>query len=511
MNLKYRYLPLIGQRLHGIKVRTFLFINLLIHFASYDRFHFHFHAAFIHACTIDVNVMNRFIHYFFQLTGTFNFSINYDNMASLNRVLKPWVRPQKLHSIRSIFTSPVVSSDVLRPEPCQSSRMTDIGTRRIFSSEHDMFRETARRFFQDEVAPNHSKYELEGQVDRECWLRAGETGLLGVAIDAEKGGIGGDWLSAAIVHEEQGYVNCSGPGFALHSDIVMPYITKYGTPEQIEKYIPDMTAGKKIGAIAMTEPSAGSDLQGVKTFAKRDGDDWILNGSKVFITNGWMADVCIVVAVTNKEAKSAAHGISLFLVDGDLPGFKKGSKLKKIGLKAQDTAELFFEDCRLPPSALLGGEAGFNRGFYQLMQELPQERLLISNLCMAACEFMFEETRDYVKQRKAFGRRIADLQTIQHKLAEIKTEVSVARAFVDRCNELHNIGKLDSSTASMAKYWVTDLNNTAAYRLLQMFGGWGFMWEYPIAKAYVDARVQTIYGGSNEIMKELISRQIVKD
>lgn len=430
-------------------------------------------------------------------------------LPSCLQIVRPALRT--IACSRCISTSKAVRSDVFRPEPCQAGRLTDIGTRRIFESEHDMFRESARKFFQDQVLPYHSQWEEAGEVSRECWLKAGEAGLLGVAIPAEKGGIGGDWLSAAIVHEEQAYVNCSGPGFALHSDIVMPYICNYGTPEQIEKYINDMTLGKRIGAIAMTEPGAGSDLQGVRTNAKRDGDEWVINGSKVFITNGWMSDVVIVVAITDREAKSAAHGISLFLVDADAPGFIKGKKLKKIGLKAQDTAELFFEDCRVPANALLGGDAGLNKGFYMLMQELPQERMLIANLCMGACEFMFEETRDYVKQRKAFGKRIADLQTIQHKLAELKTELSVARAFVDQCNELHNIGKLDNSTASMAKYWITDLNNTAAYRLLQMFGGWGFMWEYPIARAYVDARVQTIYGGSNEIMKELIARQIIKD
>jgi len=219
----------------------------------------------------------------------------------------------------------------------------------------------------------------------------------------------------------------------------------------------------------------------------------------------------VVVAITNKEAKSAAHGISLFLVDGDTPGFVKGKKLKKMGLKAQDTAELFFEDCRVPASQMLGGERGLNRGFYQLMQELPQERLLIANLCQAACEFMFEETRDYVKQRKAFGKTLANLQTIQHKLAEIKTETAVARAFVDSCNLLHQEGKLDTTTASMAKYYVTDLNNTVAYRCLQLHGGWGYMNEYPISKAYVDARVQPIYGGSNEIMKELVARSVMAD
>lgn len=428
-------------------------------------------------------------------------------------------RPLTTNSARKIFTTSKVNQladeelevAAFRPENFQSGRFTDIGTRRIFSEEHDMFRESVRKFFQEEVAPYHAEWEKAGQVSRECWLKAGEWGLLGTNTAEEHGGIGGDWLSACIVHEEQGYVNCSGPGFALHSDIVMPYITNYGTPEQIENYIPDMTAGRKIGAIAMTEPGAGSDLQGVRTFARRDGDDYVINGSKVFITNGWMADVVVVVAITDKDAKSAAHGISLFLVDGDNPGFIKGKKLKKMGLKAQDTAELFFEDCRVPASAMLGGAAGLNRGFYQLMQELPQERLLIANLCQTACEYMFEETRDYVKQRKAFGKTLANLQTIQHKLAEIKTETAVARAFMDSCNQLHSQGKLDTVTASMAKYYVTDLNNTVAYRCLQLHGGWGYMDEYPISRAYTDARVQPIYGGANEIMKELIARSVLAD
>jgi len=398
-----------------------------------------------------------------------------------------------------------------RTEGFQSGRFTDIGTRAIFDSDHDMFRESCRKFFQEHVVPYHAQWEKDGQVSRECWLEAGKLGLLGTNTPEEFGGIGGDWLSAMIVHEEQSYVNCSGPGFALHSDIVMPYITNYGTPEQIEKYIPAMTAGEKIGCLAMTEPGAGSDLQGVRTNAVRDGDDWIINGSKVFITNGWMSDVAVVVAITDKTAKSAAHGISLFLVDTNTPGYKKGKKLDKMGLKAQDTSELFFEDCRVPMSAVLGGEKGVNKGFYQLMQELPQERLLIANLCTAACEYIFEETRDYVKQRKAFGKTLAQLKTIQHTLAEVKTETAVCRAFIDNCNYLHSEKRLDSATASMAKYWSTDLNNTVAYRCLQLFGGWGFMNEYPISRAYTDARVQTIYGGSNEIMKELIARTIVKD
>merc|ERR1711976_208710 len=412
---------------------------------------------------------------------------------------------------RSRSTQPDPSSNEAvnsRIEGAQSNNLMDIGTRKIFSGEHDMFRENVRRFFQEEIVPNHGKWEKDGEISREAWLKAGENGLLGVNTSDELGGIGGDFLSAMIVCEEQSYCNCSGPGFPLHSDIVMPYIAHYGTPEQKEKFIPPMVSGQCITAIAMTEPGAGSDLQGVRTNAKRDGDDWILNGSKVFITNGWMADMSIVVAVTNTEAKSAAHGISLFLVEADMPGFKKGRKLEKIGMKAQDTAELFFDDVRLPSSALLG-EA--NKGFYYLMQELPQEHLLIATLAMASCEWMFEEARAYVRQRKAFGRHLSNLQTIQHKLAEIKTDVCVGRAFLDQCLEIHNTKGLDSQMASMAKYWATDLLNKVATQCLQMHGGWGYMWEYPIAKAFVDARVQPIYGGSNEIMKELIARNIVTD
>ncbi|EMP24293.1 Long-chain specific acyl-CoA dehydrogenase, partial [Chelonia mydas] len=270
------------------------------------------------------------------------------------------------------------------------------------------------------------------------------------------------------------YVNCTGPGFSLHSDIVMPYIANYGSEEQIERFIPEMSAGKCIGAIAMTEPGAGSDLQGVRTYAKKDGSDWILNGSKVFITNGWMSDLVIVVAVTNREARSPAHGISLFLVENGMKGFIKGRKLEKIGLKAQ-------------------------------------ERLLIADMALASCEFMFEETRNYVKQRKAFGKTIAHLQTVQHKLAELKTQICVGRAFVDSCLQLHEGKRLDSSTASMAKYWASDLQNSVATQCVQLHGGWGYMWEYPVARAFVDSRVQPIYGGTNEIMKELIARDIVID
>ncbi|XP_028663926.2 long-chain specific acyl-CoA dehydrogenase, mitochondrial [Erpetoichthys calabaricus] len=395
---------------------------------------------------------------------------------------------------------------VFRPETSSSKSLLDIGTRRIFQEEHDIFRQSVRRFFQDEVVPHHGEWEKAGQVSRELWEKAGKQGLLGVYIPEEHGGIGGDLLSAAVVWEEQMYCNCSGPGFSLHSDIVMTYISHYGTKAQIHRFLPNMAAGKCIGAIAMTEPGAGSDLQGVRTHAKKDGDDWILNGSKVFITNGWLSDVVIVVAVTDSKASAAAHGISLFLVENGMKGFIKGRKLEKIGLKAQDTSELFFEDVRLPAESLLGEP---NKGFYYLMNELPQERLLIADMAIASSEFMFEETRNYVKQRKAFGKTIAHLQTIQHKLAELKTEICVGRAFIDSCLQLHAEGKLDSATASMAKYWASDLQNRVATQCVQLHGGWGYMWEYPIAKAFVDSRVQPIYGGTNEIMKELIARTVI--
>ncbi|XP_066201439.1 long-chain specific acyl-CoA dehydrogenase, mitochondrial isoform X2 [Saccopteryx leptura] len=294
-----------------------------------------------------------------------------------------------------------------RLETHSAKKLTDIGIRRIFSSEHDILRENVRKFFQEEVSPHHAEWEKAGEVSRELWEKAGKQGLLGVNIAERHGGIGADFYSSAVVVEEQAYSNCSGPGFSLHSDIIMPYIANYGSEEQIKRFIPPMTAGTCIGAIAMTEPGAGSDLQGIRTYAKKDGSDWILNGSKVFISNGWLSDVVIVVAITNREAHSPAHGISLFLVENGTKGFIKGRKLHKMGLKAQDTAELFFEDVRLPATALLGEE---NKGFYYLMHELPQERLIIAEVAISACEFMFEETRDYVKQRKAFGKTIAHIQ-----------------------------------------------------------------------------------------------------
>jgi len=385
--------------------------------------------------------------------------------------------------------------------------MDDVGTRSIFTPEQDMFRESVRKFMQDTLAPQQEAFEKAGEPTREAWKAMGAQGLIGVSTPAEVGGVGGTFIDEMIVCEEMSYSFIASPAMGLHSAIVMPYLTHYGTKDQQEKYLPAMTAGECIASIAMTEPDAGSDLQGIRTSAKRDGDDWIINGSKIYITNGWLTDCCVVVAKTG-DGKRAAHGVSLFLVDADTPGFHKGRKLQKLGLKSQDTAELFFEDVRVPGSALLGRE---NAGFYQLMEQLPQERLMIGVHSVATCEAVFEATRDWVRQRKAFGRRVADLQTVQHKLAEVKTSIAVARAFIDQCMELHEVGKCGNELASMAKYWTTDLENKVAADCLQLHGGWGFMWETQIAKAYASARVQTIYGGTNEIMKELIARSIVKE
>lgn len=390
-----------------------------------------------------------------------------------------------------------------RAEPWQTESLLSTGTRRIFDSDHDMFRESVRKFFDTEVKPFHAEWEKVGHVPRELWQEAGKNGFLAMTMPEKYGGSEASILYSAIVWEEQGYSLCTGPGFALHSEICAPYILSYGSDEQKEKFIPGLCSGDLISAIAMTEPGAGSDLQGIRTTAVKDGDDWILNGSKTYITNGYHSDVVIVVAKTDPE--KGAHGISLFLVEEGMPGFQKGNKLNKLGMKAQDTSELFFEDVRLPQSSMLGKEGS---GFYYLMQELPQERLLIADMGIASAEAVFEETRTYVTDRKAFGKPLKALQTIRHELAEIKTELAVGRNFVDRCLELHDEKKLDNAMASMAKYWVTDLQMKSIDRCLQLHGGAGYMLEYPVCRAFADGRVQTIYGGSNEIMKELISRDI---
>eukprot|EP01135_Chromosphaera_perkinsii_P011386 Nk52_evm31s2391 gene=Nk52_evmTU31s2391 len=378
-----------------------------------------------------------------------------------------------------------------------------VGERKLITPEHEQFMETCKRFFEKEVLPFHDKWEEEGTCPRELWNKAGDVGLLCVMAPEEYGGMGGDFLLSSLVSEEQMRALVSGPGFMLHSDIALPYIVNHASEELKKKWIPKMVSGEAVAAIAMTEPGAGSDLQGVKTTAIRQGDHYILNGSKTFITNGQMADIVIVVAKT--EPKMGAKGTSLFIVESGMEGFARGKNLKKVGLRAQDTSELFFDNVKVPASNMIGEE---NMGFMYLMSEIAQERHIIAVGAIASMEAVYELTLKYCKERKAFGKDIAKFQTIQHKLAEMKTEILVARTFVDRCTELHLEGCLDFATAAMSKYYVTDLQNKIGDICVQLHGGYGFMWEYPVARHFCDARVQRIYGGTNEIMKELIARTL---
>lgn len=375
--------------------------------------------------------------------------------------------------------------------------------RTLFSEEHDLYRDQVRRFVEREIAPHHAKWEREHCVPRSVWLAAGEAGLLCPSMPDEYGGGGGDRLHSAIVMEELARAGATGPGFSLHSDIVAPYILAYGTEEQRQRYLPRMAKGEIVGAIAMSEPGAGSDLQGVRTTALRRGDGYVLNGSKTFITNGQNADLVIVVAKT--DPKLGAKGITLFLVDGGLPGFSKGRNLEKLGMHAQDTSELFFQDVELPGEARLGAEG---QGFILLMKELGWERLQIAITGIASAEAALQWTVAYARERKVFGQTVFDFQTTKHKLAELKTEIQIGRIFVDRCIQQMMEGELDPADAAMAKYWITDLQCKVMDQCLQIHGGYGYMMEYPIARAFADARVQRIYGGTNEIMKELIARTL---
>ena len=378
--------------------------------------------------------------------------------------------------------------------------------RTLFTAEHEAFRDSFRRFLVKEVAPHHEAWEDQGYVDREVWLKAGENGFLCMSLPETYGGADADKLFSVIQMEEISAAGFTGLGFGLHNEIVAPYILHYGTEEQKHHYLPKMATGEMVGAIAMTEPSAGSDLQGVKATAIRKGDHYLLNGSKTFITNGWHADVVIVVAKTDPAA--GAKGTSLLLVERGMPGFENGKRLKKLGLKAQDTSELFFDNVKVPVDKLLGGEAQLNRGFICLMEQLPWERLQIAIQAVAAAQAAIDWTVDYVKDRKVFGQAVAAYQNTRYTLAELQTQVQVACVFVDKCTELLMQNKLDTATASMAKYWTSDLQCKVMDECVQLFGGYGYMWEYPITRAYADARVQRIYGGTNEIMKEVISRSM---
>ncbi|MBZ0226738.1 MAG: acyl-CoA dehydrogenase family protein [Comamonas sp.] len=378
--------------------------------------------------------------------------------------------------------------------------------RTLFDSGHLAFADSFRRFIDKEVTPHHAAWEEQGYVDRAVWNKAGANGFLCLSLPEAYGGAGADKLYSVVQMEEIARAGCTGIGFGLHSEIVAPYILHYGTEEQKRKYLPRLASGDMVGAIAMTEPAAGSDLQGVKTTAllAPDGSHYVLNGSKTFITNGWHADLVIVVAKTDPAA--GAKGTSLLLVERGMAGFEKGQRLKKAGMKAQDTSELFFNDVQVPAENLLGGAALQNKGFICLMEQLPWERLQIAITAVAAAQAAIDWTVDYVKQRKVFGQSVAAFQNTRYQLADLQTQVQVARVFVDKCCELILKDELDTATASMAKSWTTDLQFKVMDECVQLFGGYGYMWEYPITRAWADARVQRIYGGTNEIMKEVISR-----
>jgi acyl-CoA dehydrogenase len=380
--------------------------------------------------------------------------------------------------------------------------------RDIFSEEHEMFRAQVRRFVETEIVPKIPNWNRAGMSDRESWRKMGAAGFLGPNAPAEYGGAGADFLYDAIVVEELARARAHGLMMGLHSDICLPYLTSFGNEDQKRRFVPGAISGDIILAIAMTEPGTGSDLAGVQTSARRDGDNYVINGSKMFISNGQIADLVIVVAKTDPKANPPHRGISLILVERDSPGFVRGRKLEKLGFRGQDTSELFFEDCRVPAANLLGREG---QGFKMLMDKLQQERLTTAVGSMASARRCLDDTVDYTKQRQAFGQPIAAFQNTQFKLAEMATEVEVGQAFVDRCLTAHVRGDEIVSEVSMAKWWVTDLLKRVASNCLQLHGGYGFMLEYPVSMDYADAAVQSIYAGTNEIMKVIIARRMGLD
>ncbi|WP_054826582.1 acyl-CoA dehydrogenase family protein [uncultured Rhodococcus sp.] len=376
--------------------------------------------------------------------------------------------------------------------------------RTLFEPEHELFRESYQKFLAQHVAPNHEKWEEQNIVDRDVWVEAGKQGFLGTAVPEEFGGGGvKDFRYNAIITEETTKGGFSGIGFTLHNDVVAPYLLELTNEEQKQRWLPGFASGELISAIAMTEPGTGSDLQGIKTKAVRDGDHWVLNGSKTFITNGINADIIIVVACTDPD--KGAQGFSLLVVERDMPGFERGRNLDKIGMKAQDTAELSFTDVRVPAANLLGEEG---MGFFYLMKNLPQERLSIAVVAAAAMESVLESTIQYCRDRKAFGKSIGSFQNTRFVLAELATETTAVRVLVDKFIEQLNAEKLTVQEAAMAKWWTTEAQVKLIDRCLQLHGGYGYMKEYPVAKAYMDSRVQTIYGGTTEIMKEIIGRSL---
>ena len=368
----------------------------------------------------------------------------------------------------------------------------------------DALRDLARTFCEKEVAPHSARFIEQHHVDRDLWTRAGDLGLLCMSIPEQYGGGGGTFAHEAVLIEEQARIGDSAWGAPLHSGIVAHYLLEYGTDEQKERFLPRLATGEMVGAIAMTEPGTGSDLQSVTTKASRVGDEYVVNGSKTFITNGAEADLIIVVAKTDPSA--GANGISLVLVEGDRPGFRRGRVLDKVGQRGQDTSELYFEDVHIPVENLLGTTEG--QGFIQLMQQLPQERLILALGAVTVLETALEFTVEYTKDRHAFGKPVFAFQNTKFKLAEVATEARVTRAFIDECLDLHVKSELDIPTAAMAKYWSSERAQQVADTCLQLHGGYGYMEEYPIARAWTDLRVSQIYAGTTEIMKEIIARSL---
>ena len=374
--------------------------------------------------------------------------------------------------------------------------------REIFTSEHDAFRDMVRAFIARNITPYHEQWERDRVVSREVWRQAGEAGLLGIEIDEKYGGGGNpDYTYYLIMNEELARAGAHGPGFSVHNDIVGQYLVRLVTPEQAQRWLPGYCSGELITAIAMSEPGAGSDLQGIRTTAVRDGDDWILNGQKTFISNGQLADLVIVFARTDPEAGHL--GYSLLMVERGMAGFERGRNLEKVGMHAQDTSELFFSDVRVPAANLLGDPG---TGFVALMQNLPRERIAIGATALAGAEHVFATTLGYCRQRQAFGRPIGSFQHSRFQLAEMATELAVARAFTDRAITEHVAGRLSTEDAAMVKWWDTELCNRVVDRCVQLYGGYGYMREYPVARAFADGRVQSIFGGTTEIMKEIIGR-----
>jgi alkylation response protein AidB-like acyl-CoA dehydrogenase len=374
-------------------------------------------------------------------------------------------------------------------------------TRSVYREDHEMFRATVRRFVERECLPRQAEWDAAGCVDRDTWLKAGKEGLLCTSLPEEYGGGGGDFGHCAVLIEELAAANVSGPGFYLHSDIIAPYIHRLGTEEQKRRWLPRCASGECILAIAMSEPGAGSDLKAIRTSAVRQGDDYVINGSKTFISNGLNCDLIVVVAKTDPAA--GAKGVSLFLVEADRPGFKKGRKLEKIGQNAADTAELFFDEVRVPAANLLGE---LNKGFIHLMQELAQERFIIAIGAASKMEAMLAETIRYTRERKVFGQTVFDFQNTKFKLADLKSRAAAMRIMVDYYLAEHLRRKLSVEEAAIAKLFTTETLCTGLDDMLQLHGGYGYMMEYPIARAFVDACVSRIYGGTSEVMRELISR-----